>query len=122
MPDRAAGYEDFGSQQRLLTSVWFDVVTRDHHFSAELVALAPDVILAHGAGTVECCKIIFAAQNNNIDSVMNAGTHRFTCRKQRECRFSHRLREGGRISEIAPPRRGDKYAATDQDPIDASSS
>jgi hypothetical protein len=27
--------------------------------------------------------------------MMNAGTHRFTCRKQRECRFDHRLREGG---------------------------
>ena len=46
-------------------------------------------------GPVECCKIIFAAQNNNIDSAMNAGTHRFTYRKQRECHFDHRLREGG---------------------------
>src|SRR4029077_12087366 len=53
------------------------------------VALAPDVMLAHGVGPVECCKTFFGAQNNNIDSVMNAGTHRFTYRKQRECRFGH---------------------------------
>jgi len=76
-------------------------------FAAELVALGADAILAHGTGPVECCKSIFAGQNNNIDSEMNAGTqHRFTYRKQRECRFGHRLREGGRISEVAPPRRG----------------
>jgi hypothetical protein len=90
-----------------------------HRVAAELVALASDVILAHGAGPMECCKTFFAAQNNNIDSEMNAGAQHY--RKQRECRFGHRLCEGGRISEIAPPRRGYKYAATDQDPIDASS-
>src|SRR5262249_9060284 len=84
--------------------------------------LCISTMVPYCAGPVECCKSIFAGQNNNIDSEMNAGTqHRFTYRKQRECRFGHRLREGGRISEIAPPRRGYKYAATDQDPIDASS-
>src|SRR5262249_34002671 len=80
-----------------------------------------DVILAHGAGPVECCKTIFAAQNNDIDSEMNAACIDSLTENSRECRFGHRLRESGRISEIAPPRRGYKYAATDQDPIDASS-
>ena len=46
---------------------------------------------------------------------------KYMYRKQRECRFGHRLREGGRISEIAPPRRGYEYAATDQESVDASS-
>src|SRR5262245_54596141 len=37
-------------------------------FAAELVALRADAILAHGAGPVECCKTIFAAQNNNMET------------------------------------------------------
>src|SRR6266436_9725679 len=46
-------------------------------------------MLAHGARPVECCKTIFAAQNNNVDSEMNAGTQ-------------HRLIR----HSIASPRRG----------------
>src|SRR5262249_61707187 len=62
---------------------------------------------AHGAGPVECCKSIFAGQNDNIDSEMNARTqHRFNYRKQRECCFGHRCAKAARISEVAPPRRG----------------
>src|SRR5262245_56973758 len=90
-------------------------------FAAELVALGADAILAHGAGPVECCKTIFAAQNNDIDSEMNAACIDSFTENSRECRFGHRLREGGRISEIAQPRRGYEYAATDQESVDASS-
>src|SRR6266436_5021684 len=64
-------------------------------------------MLAHGAGPLECCKSIFAGQNNNIDSEMNARTqHRFNYRKQRECCFGHRCAKAARISEVAPSRRG----------------
>jgi hypothetical protein len=48
------------------------------HLGVYLIGENLNVLGPHGAGPVECCKTIFAAQNNNIDSEMNAGAqHRF---------------------------------------------